>query len=157
MARVRVKGLDKAQKDVRSVQNRLFPRRGGPVLAGLRAGATVIRRAWRAEIKRQAAESKANGSDYTSTGLMHKSVRVYRIRRPQRLGGVEAVRVTIDPSARYPSGERVAAVAGILEHGDARMEAKALVRKAFDASESTAIAAVQAGIEKRLAAILAKL
>jgi hypothetical protein len=160
-AKVSVSGVSQAQKQLRSVQYRLFPKRGGPVLSGLRAGATVIRGAWRNEIDRQVAESQADGSQYQPTGTMRKSVKIYRIRRPERMGATEAVRVTIDPLAKYKSGdesgERVAAVAGILENGRSDMPAKALVRKAFDASEDQAIAAIQAGIEQRMAKILSKL
>lgn len=156
-AKVSVSGVSRAQKQLRSVQYRLFPKRGGPVLSGLRAGATVIRGAWRNEIDRQVAESRADGSQYQPTGTMRKSVKIYRLRRPERVGATEAVRVTIDPVAKYESGERVAAVAGILENGRSDMPAKALVRKAFDASEDQAIAAIQAGIEQRMAKILSKL
>lgn len=155
--KVSVRGLPNAQKQLRSVQYRLFPKRGGPVLAGLRAGATVIRRAWGSEVDRQVAESQAGGSQYNPTGLMRKSIRIYRLKNPGRLGATEAVRVTIDPKAKYETGERVAAVAGILENGRSDMPAKALVRKAFASSEDQAIAAIQAGIEKRLSQILSKL
>lgn len=157
MARVTVKGLDRAQKQLRSAQYRLFPKRGGPILSGLREGAKVIRSAWRVEIDRQVADSQGEGSRYNPTGTMRKSVKIFRIKRPQRIGATEAVRVTIDPVARYDEGERVAAVAGILENGRSDMPAKAIVRKAFDASEDQAIAAIQAGINKRLNDILSKL
>lgn len=157
MAYVTVRGVEQTQKALRSVQYRMFPKRGGPVLAGLRRGGAVVRKAWRGQIDRQVSESQANGSEYQPTGLMRKSVKIYRLKRPSKVGATEAVRVTIDPSARYPSGERVAAVAGILEHGDSRMEAKALCRKAFAESESAAISAIREGMEKRLSEILGKL
>lgn len=158
MARhVKISGVPETQKALRSVETRLFPKRGGPVLQGLRSGAVVVRRAWRNEIERQTAESQADGSFYDPTGLMRKSVMIYRLRRPARLGATEVIRVTINPGAVYPGGERVAAVAGALEQGDSRMEAKALVRKAFTASEQESVAAIQAGIERRLSQILAKL
>lgn len=157
MAHVTVRGVDQTQRALKSVHFRLFPKRGGPVLSGLKAGAYVIRKEWRSQIDRQVSESQAAGSDYQPTGLMKKSVRIYRMKRPQRIGATECARVTIDPKATYQSGERVAAVAGILEHGHSNMPAKAIVRKTVAASESQAIAAIKAGIEAKLQKILAKL
>lgn len=158
MARhVRVTGVNETQEKLRLATTRLFPRRGGPVLQGLRKGATVIRRAWRAEIRRMVATSQYYGSRYEPTGLMARSVKIYRVKRPSKLGANEAIRVTIDPKVTYDDGTRVAAVAGILEHGHSNMEAKAIVRKSFDASESQAIAAITKGIEDNLARVLKKL
>lgn len=153
---VNVRGVPQAQKSLRTLTTRLFPKRGGPVLQGLRRGAVVMRRGWRSEIDRQVDESQAAGSSYEPTGLMRKSVTIYRVRNPQRHGATEMVRVTINPSATYASGERVAAVAGMLEHGDSRMEAKALVRKTFDSKRAEAQAAIAQGISTAIARILSK-
>lgn len=157
MARLTVKGIPETQKVLKTVTTRVFPKRGGPVLQGLRRGAAVVRRTWRQEIDRQVSESQAAGSDYQPTGLMRKSVTIYRIKRPRRLGATEAVRVTINPGATYASGQRVAAVAGILEHGHSQMEAKAIVRKTFARSRGEAESAIQAGIEKAIQRVLSKL
>lgn len=157
MASVTVRGVQQTQKSLRSVTTRLFPKRGGPVLQGLRSGAAVIRRGWRSEIDRQVDESQANGSSYTPTGLMRKSVTIYRLKRPARIGATEAVRVTINPGATYDSGERVAAVAGILEHGHSRMEAKAIVRKTFDSRKAEAESAIASRIQAAIARVLARL
>lgn len=157
MARIRVTGVDRAQKSLRTVTTRVFPKRGGPVLFGMRRGAVIFRRGWRSEIDRQVQESQAGGSRYTPTGLMRKSVTIYRVRNPYRHGATEMLRVTINPKERYDSGERVAAVAGILEHGDSRMEAKALVRKTFDTNRSAAESAILQGIQTRIDYVLSRL
>ena len=67
------------------------------------------------------------------------------------------LRITINPKERYDSGERVAAVAGILEQGDSRMEAKALVRKTFDTNRSAAESAILQGIQTRIDYVLSRL
>jgi HK97 gp10 family phage protein len=134
----------------------LVSKRGGPVLAGLRRGGNVMRKAWREEIDRLIAEPNI-GKQYIASGTYQKSIRVVRMRRPERVGANEAVRVTVPGNATYPDGERVAMVAGVLEAGTEHMEAKAPMRKAFDARKGEVLQAVISGMDAGIQRAIKKL
>lgn len=153
---VQIRGLDGVLELLKSLPPELVFRRGGVVLSGLRRGGNVIRKAWRAEIQRILDEPNIGGV-YYSTGTLSKSVKVTRLRNPRRIGADEAVRVSVPSRAKYPDGTRVALVAGVLEFGTEKMEAKAPIRKAFDASKHEALAAVVAGINAGLERAIKKL
>lgn len=153
---VRVEGLDGVLDMLRKLPPELVSKRGGPVLVGLRRGGNAMRKAWRQEVQRIVDEPNIGG-EYVSTGTYAKNIRVIRMRRPQRVGANEAVRVTVNSAATYPNGTRVAAVAGILEVGHERMEAKAPLRKAFDASKETVLQSVVRGINDGIARAIKKL
>lgn len=134
----------------------LVSQRGGPVLVGLRRGGNSMRKSWREEVQRITEEPNISG-DYRSTGTYAKSIKVTRMRRPQRVGGNEAVRVTVPGSAEYPDGTRVAMVAGVLESGREDMEAKAPMRKAFDRSKEEVLASTLRGIDAGIQRAIKKL
>ena len=166
MARhVLITGVSEAQKTLRSVHKRMFPGRVGPVLGGMRDGVKVIIKAWRAQITqtvRSKTEAAKGQYPYVPTGLMKKSVGVYRMKRPGRVGADAAYRITVNTKIEYPrTGDktgrepiRVAAVAGILEHGHSRMPAKAIVRKAFSKSSAAAESAIANGVTVALEKVL---
>lgn len=141
---------------LKSLPPELVSKRGGPVLAGLRRGGNVIRKAWRGEIARILQEPNIGG-EYHSTGTYSKALKVTRLRNPKRIGANEAVRVTVPSNATYPNGNRVAMVAGVLEFGREDMEAKAPMRKAFDASKQDALDAVLKGIDAGIQRAIKKL
>lgn len=170
MARhVRVTGANEAAKSLRSVEGRMFRGGVGPVSQGMRKGASVIVKAWREQIKqstRTKADAAANAKyPYIKTGLMAKAVGLYRMKRPGRVNAKLAYRVTVNTSAVYPrTGDktgrepyRIAAVAGILEHGRSDMPALGIVRKAFAKSNGQASSAIAAQITQDLTKILNKL
>lgn len=134
----------------------LVSKRGGPVLAGLRRGGNLMRKAWREEIDRLIAEPNI-GPQYVASGTYQKSIKVSRMRNPKRVGADEAVRVTVPGSATYPDGDRVAMVAGVLENGTEHMEAKAPMRKAFDARKNDVLQAVVTGIDAGIQRAIKKL
>lgn len=55
------------------------------------------------------------------------------------------VRVRVK-AGQYPDGDSTNMIAGILEHGDEHMEAKAPMRKAFESAKQTVIDAIVQGI-----------
>lgn len=134
----------------------LVSKRGGPVLAGLRRGGNLMRKAWREEIDRLLEEPNIGGT-YRSTGTYAKAIKVSRMRRPERIGANEAVRITVPGNATYPDGERVAMVAGVLENGTEHMGAKAPMRKAFDARKGEVLQAVVTGIDAGIQRAIKKL
>jgi len=141
---------------LKSLPPELVSKRGGPVLAGLRRGGNVIRKSWRAEIQRIIDEPNIGG-EYRSTGTYAKAIKVTRMRRPERVGANEAVRVTVPARATYPDGTKVALVAGVLEIGREDMQAKAPMRNAFERSKGEALAAILKGIDAGIQRAIKKL
>lgn len=154
---VKVSGLDRVAAGLKALPAELVVKRGGPILAGLRKGGAVFRRAWRQEVDRIVAEPNIGG-EYVSTGTYRKAITVRRANRRQLSPGASVgVRVMINPRASYPNGMSVGAVAGILEHGHSHMEAKAPMRKAFDAAKELAVDATVAGMQDGIGKELSRL
>lgn len=153
---VKITGADEFLTLLKKLPPELVSKRGGPVLVGLRRGGNSMRKSWREEIKRIIEEPNIGGV-YLSTETYAKSIAVIRMRRPQRVGANEAVRVTVKPGAVYPNGTRVALVAGVLEYGREDMPAKAPIRKAFEAGKQKALESVVKGINDGIKRAIKKL
>lgn len=155
-----VKGLEGVLSLLNKLPPELVSKRGGVVLSGLRKGANVMRKAWREEVQRLISEPNI-GPDYIATGTYQKAISTSRLRKPKEVGGDEAVRVRVK-AAPYPETgngkpKNAAMVAGILEHGTEHMEAKAPMRKAFEASSQKALDAVVKATNDGIAKAIKKL
>lgn len=149
---VDIRGLEGALDLLKNLPPELVSSKGGVMLSGLRKGATIVRKAWQAEVQRMVDEPNIAGH-YKDIGLYKKSIGAKRVSNPKKYGADEMVRVRVR-AGTYPDGDSVAMVAGILEHGDEHMVAKAPFRKATEGiAQSVADAVVQGindGIQKAI-------
>jgi hypothetical protein len=152
---VDIRGLEGALDILKRLPAELVSSKGGVVLTGLRKGATLVRKAWQAEVQRMVDEPNIAGH-YKDIGLYKKSIGAKRVRNPKKYGCDEMVRVRVKAGA-YPDGDRVAMVAGILEHGYEHMVAKAPFRKATDTIGQTVADAVVKGINDGIEKVIKQL
>jgi len=153
---IEVKGLDGVLAMLKALPPELVSKKGGVVLASLRKGANVIKKEWKEQVQRILDEPNLGGADYKSTGTYQKAISVARVRKPQKFGADEAVRVRVK-SLVYPDGDLVSEIAGILESGSETMAAKAPMRKAFDAKSGEALDAVVKALNDGIAKVIKKL
>jgi len=153
---VSIEGLDDVLRRLRALGAEAS-KRGGPVRAGVRAGAMVIVREAKLNVQRIIAQPNVTESD-PSTGLLEKSIAPFRSKARGGEKG-ETFVVTVKRSAKY-SDERVrgklktARVIGQrLEYGTGRTpEPKPWLRPAFHSKKNEAVNVMKektlAGIEK---------
>lgn len=153
---IEIKGLAGVLSMLKKLPPELVSKRGGVVLSGLRKGGNVIRKAWRQEIQRVIDTPNAAGNDDQSTGLYQKSLLVSRMRDPKRKGADEGV-VVRPKRAKYPDGDTVGKIAGLLETGTESAPAFAPMRKAFDSAKTAALEAVVKGINDGIQKAVKKL
>lgn len=151
-----LQGLDNFLEIAKQLPAELVSSRGGVVLSALRRGGNLMKRGIKDEIQRIIDEPNVGG-EYRSTGVLQKSVKAWRSRRPKRYGGNEVLIVGVHPRAEYPDGTRAALVAGVLENGTETMEAKAPVRKAFEAKKQESLDAIVKASNDGIARAIKKL
>ena len=153
---VRIEGLDDVLRRLKALGTEAA-KAGGPVRAGVRAGAVVIQKVMKANIQRIIATPNKGGGD-ESTGLLEKSIKPMRAKaRRDGLKG-ETFIVTAAKKARYPIGSRnktaiaVSTVGKMLEYGTPKRQPMPWARPAFHAKKDEAVKvmteATLKGIEK---------
>lgn len=154
---VQITGLDDVMRRLRALGAEAS-KRGGPVRAGVRAGAMVIVKEAQVNVQRVIDTPNLGGMPTKSTGLLKKSIKTFRAKA--RRGGErgETFIVTVKRGAKY-SDERIkgklktATVIGQrLEYGTSKMQPHPWMRPAFHAKKQEAVQVMKektlAGIEK---------
>lgn len=153
---VSIEGLDDVLRRLKALGAEAS-KAGGPVRAGVRAGAVVIQKEMQANVRRIVATPNKGGGD-ESTGMLEKSIKPARAKaRRDGLKG-ETFIVTVAKRARYPVGDRnktaigVATVGKMLEYGTPKRQPMPWARPAFHAKKDEAVKkmaeATLKGIEK---------
>ena len=138
---VRIDGLDDIIRRLKALGAEAS-KRGGPVRAGVRAGAVVIQKEMQANVARIVAEPNIGGGD-DSSGLLEKSIKPLRQKAHKTLKG-ETFIVTVPKRTRYPVNEKtptgidVATVGKMLEYGTAKRRPMPWARPAFHAKKEAA-------------------
>ena len=151
---VRIEGLDDVLRRLKALGAEAS-KAGGPVRAGVRAGAVVIQKEMQANVRRIVATPNKGGGD-ESTGLLEKSIKPRRQKAHKTLKGET---FTVSPGkAKYPSTPRTPPVVGaykvgqMLEYGTPKREPMPWARPAFHAKKDEAVKvmteATLKGIEK---------
>lgn len=152
---VHVKGLDGILETLKALPPEIVSKGGGPVRAALRKGAVVLQGAYVDAIRAIVAEPAPDGRPSESTGLLEKSAIVSRMKpRPGFKGEIYKLRVR--RSSKYPDGTSANTVGGVLEFGDQRIQAKAPMRRSFDANKSEALSTIVSEMQKRTQAAIRK-
>ncbi|HSD16784.1 MAG TPA: HK97-gp10 family putative phage morphogenesis protein [Thermomonas sp.] len=140
---VRIEGLDAVLRRLKALGVEA-QKAGGPVRAGVRAGAVVIQKEMQENVRRIVAAPNIGGGD-ESTGLLEKSIKPMRAKaRRDGLKG-ETFIVTAAKRARYPIGDRnktaiaVATVGKMLEYGTPKRQPMPWARPAFHAKKDEAV------------------
>lgn len=152
---IEVRGLENTLRLLESLPAEIVSRRGGPVKSALRKAGLVIQKEWREQIQRIIDEPNIGGVNY-STGLYQKSVIVSRDPRPLQNGANERYLVRVK-RGKYRDGTSVKAVASFLEGGTEHMQAKAPMRKAFDAKKHAAVDTFVTEVNKAIERVIKKL
>lgn len=140
---VTIQGLDDVVRRLKALGAEAS-KRGGPVGAGVRAGANVIRKEMQANVGRIVATPNKGGGD-ESTGLLEKSIKSLRAKARRDGMKGETYIVTVPKRARYPvtektpSGIGVATVGKMLEYGTSKRKAMPWARPAFHAKKGEAL------------------
>jgi HK97 gp10 family phage protein len=154
MTEIKLTGLDGVVAMLQSLPAEVVSRRGGPVLAALRKGATVIRREEVKNLRRVTSNQTASG-EKESTGLLAKSITV---KRGKMLAGVNGERVVISvkrravvttPDGRPRTGKGITSTvanAQRLEYGTNEQPAEPWIRPAFQAKAPEAIRTVESSL-----------
>lgn len=153
---VRIEGLDEVLRRLRALGVEA-QKAGGPVRAGVRAGAVVIQKEMQANVRRIVATPNKGGGD-ESTGLLEKSIKPMRAKANRNGLKGETFIVTAAKRVRYPIGDRnktaigVSTVGKMLEYGTPKREPMPWARPAFHAKKDEAVKvmteATLNGIEK---------
>lgn len=146
---VRVEGLsetlaalDAIRKEI--AQSGVQVKAANPVRAALRQAANVIMKQARANVDAIVATPNVGGRDL-STGLLKKSIKVYRPKKRYMRGHTDMAQVRVDSKARYPVGRagkkypRVSDVAFMLEIGTERRAPMPFMRPAFENKKGEAL------------------
>ena len=143
---VQIIGLDDVVRRLKALGAEAS-KRGGPVAAGVRAGANVIRKEMQANVGRIIATPNKGGGD-ESTGVLQKSIKSLRAKARRDGTKGETYIVTVPKRARYPVGPRtpsgigVATVGKMLEYGTSKRPAMPWARPAFHAKKDEALKAM---------------
>lgn len=140
MATVKISGLDGVLDTLKSLPPEVVSKRGGPVKSALRKGALVILR----EAKLNLAHATENlTGDYTTTGLLEKSVIATRGKPPPGQNG-ERYLVRVKRKSYERKGQTVTTqqTAKFLEYGTEKQPAEPWLRPAFNAKAEEAISTV---------------
>lgn len=151
---VRVEGLDDVLRRLKALGAEAS-KRGGPVRAGVRAGAMVIVKEAQVNVQRVIDTPNKGGMPTKSTGLLKKSIKTFRAKAKAGERG-ETFIVTVKRNSKY-SDERIkgklktARVVGQrLEYDTSKMQPHPWMRPAFHAKKQEAVKVMK---EKTLAGI----
>lgn len=154
---VSIEGLDKVLDRLKALGQEASVR-GGPARKAVRAGAMVILKEARTNIRRIVAEPNKSGAD-VSSGLMEKSIRPIRAKANRRGLKGETFTLKAPARARYPEGSRangdaVQKIANILEYGGThngvRRQAHPWMRPAFLSKKDEAVRVITSTILKEI-------
>ena len=149
-----VKGLDGILDTLKALPAEIVSKSGGPVKLSLRAGAKVIQQQYVDNVKLIIDQPNKDGSTPDNSGTWEKAIVVSRA-KPGSFKG-EWFKVRIKRGAKAPNGVTANKYAGVQEFGDETHEAKAPMRRAFDARKTDALAVIVSEMQKRTQAAIKK-
>lgn len=155
MIEIRLSGLDGVLATLRSLPPSLVSRRGGPVLASLKAGARVILKAEQANLRAVTSNATASGKR-ESTGLLLKALTIKRGKAPSGGNGERVIITTKKKiySDREGKPVSVRATAHWLEYGTESQPAEPFIRPAFNSKAREAISVIETDLLKRIKKIV---
>lgn len=151
-------GLTGVLATLKSLPPELVSKRGGPVLASLRAGARVILKQEQRNLQAVVSNATASGKQ-ESTGLLLKSLTIKR-GKPPTGGKGERVLVTTKRLMYPDTGGKPVSVrktAALLEYGSSQQPAEPWIKPAFNAKAREAIETIERDLVKRIDKIVKKL
>lgn len=149
-----MQGLDDLLDKLKALPPEIVSKSGGPVLAGLRKGANVVKKQAKVNIKRALLTGPDRG--YVSTKTLERAIVTRRMKDPQRYGANEGVSVRAS-GKKYPGREESAAQVGrYLELGTEKQPAEAWMTPAYFATKEAALEAIVSGIEDGINKAIAK-
>lgn len=161
---VRVEGLAETLRALDDIRERVAStgakvKAVDPVRAALRQAGNVILRQARANVDAITAKPNIGGRDL-STGLLKRSIKVYRPKKRFMRGHSDMMQVRVDSKARYSVARagkkypRVSDVAFMLENGTERRAPIPFMRPAFEAKKGEALAKFREEFQKRVGQIV---
>jgi hypothetical protein len=155
MARVTVDiaGIAEVQRALESLPDELQRAGGTAIRAGMRAAGQVVLAAMAANIDAIIAAPNKDGR-MVSTGLLRQSLRVRR--RPMPAGKRGETYLVGPINARYEDGQRVQAVAAMLEYGTGKRQPMPWAEPAYQATRAQAMQMMVETVRARLARIIAR-
>lgn len=146
-----IHGLDDLLKTLKSLPPELASKRGGPVAAGLRAGAKLVAEQARVNVRAIVAKPNKGGRDQRSTQALEKAIGVRRDPNPRRSGAAERMIVGLKRRATQPKTDvPVARYGSVLEFGSEELPAERWLRGAMESKQEQALRVIVETTRKRL-------
>ena len=150
---VNVEGLETTLARLEALPAEVVSKSGGPVKAGLRKGALVIRDEMRRNVQTIVDEPDKD-SDTTSTGLLRDSIAVKRGKGHATLKG-ERYWVMVPKRKRYPTGSGIPVerVGQMLEYGTSKRGPMPWAGPAFHAKKAEAMQVIVSEMNRAISTI----